>query len=340
MKIYEEKNLKFSKKAESKGLQITGPGRNSSYRTYKFHECKHEQDINVGMVRRSNFKCQKCFYNKISEDAKVFDLLLISKRPRKQKYLFKFNKCNHFTTLPLKHMRTGDFHCRKCQEKKLRLEASRIGLDLIGKNSKHGYRLYRFKKCNHEKSISSSQIRQGTARCQICFEDKLHSEASNVNLNYLGASTDGNSQKRSYLFKTCRHEQNIATKNVRIGVFKCNQCYDDEIDNILIENDIELISKGKKSKNIYKFRSCQHQETIRLDRIRAGNLACNTCKPLDLRDDKSRIFNAGLEYISEGRTQGYGKFRILDCGHEKEIYWSHLEEYKLQMSNLYRRYFQ
>ena len=52
--------IKIEDEAKAVGLTLIGAGRNRHYRTYRFDDCPHEQEIQTGMVRRNSFICNTC----------------------------------------------------------------------------------------------------------------------------------------------------------------------------------------------------------------------------------------------------------------------------------------
>lgn len=50
----------INQEAAEHGLEIIGKGKNANYRTYRFVQCGHEQEIQVCHVRINNFCCHTC----------------------------------------------------------------------------------------------------------------------------------------------------------------------------------------------------------------------------------------------------------------------------------------
>lgn len=323
-----ESNLdKIAQEAHAAGLSIIGPGRNSSYRVYRFLSCGHKQDIAVNMVRRNNFKCQQCFLTRISSEALRSGLQLISKKPRKNRYLYKFKLCEHYQAISLKNVREGAFHCRKCFNKRIETEAAVIGLEVIGSSKKNGYRKYRFTACNHQAEISMGQVRKKHARCRICFEANLHSEAAIANLKYVGPALK-NAAKRKYRHVDCGHTAEYQTAKVRIGAISCKTCYENEVEALEGHLGLKCLKRLKRGYRLYSFEGCQHQHEIRLDSVRNGTARCWSCVPTPGKtlgavpiDRMIAAKECGLKFLTSDDDRAYGIFEFAKCGHTQRIPW-------------------
>ena len=51
---------KHKAESDTVGLTLLGPGKTASHRTYRFNECRHEQEIQTGQVRSDSFVCNTC----------------------------------------------------------------------------------------------------------------------------------------------------------------------------------------------------------------------------------------------------------------------------------------
>lgn len=62
----------FKEDAKKVGLALVGAGKNSLYRTYKFNDCKHTQEIIAGHVRLNNFICNTCNETSRDKPSKIY----------------------------------------------------------------------------------------------------------------------------------------------------------------------------------------------------------------------------------------------------------------------------
>ena len=96
-------------------LKILGNGKSTDYRLYQFKDCKHEQHIRISHVRENkNFKCEKCFQNKLIGEANSVDLTLLGPGRDRQYRLYRFNRCGHKQEITTGSVRRDGFICTEC----------------------------------------------------------------------------------------------------------------------------------------------------------------------------------------------------------------------------------
>ena len=193
---------KLIKEAKSVGLELLGPGKSSSYRLYKFKECGHEQEITPRHVRDKNFRCNKCYDEKLIKEAKSVELEIIGQAKNMDYRLYKFKECGHEQEIKTCHVRNKNFKCRTCKGvwlKDGRLVKSnlekQVGDFLIERGFKFQYEKYLSSKSNHktdfylvEKNIYievAGYINEISITKNNCV-DELILEFKNDSLNYRG----------------------------------------------------------------------------------------------------------------------------------------------------------
>ena len=151
---------------------MIGAGKDRGYRTYRFDDCPHEQQIHTSMVRRNNFRCQQCLQLKLEQEAKAVGLTMLGAGKNAFYSTYRFDACNHEQEIHTSRVRKGKVHfrCRQCQLDKIKDEAKDAGLTLLGAGRNGRYRTYRFNACGHEQEIQTGDVRRGYFICNICVE--------------------------------------------------------------------------------------------------------------------------------------------------------------------------
>ena len=178
-------DIKHKKEAEDMGLELIGKGRTSYFRTYRFNECGHEQEIGTPEVRKGKFECGTCLKEKHEAEAEAAGLVLVRKLdgPTKNRRIYRFKDCGHEKAIRISDVRRGRFTCRACNPKNsFGEEAKKAGLRLIGEGHSTHYRKYRFMECGHEQEIAISAVRSGFFKCFECGST-AHSQPSNLYVN-------------------------------------------------------------------------------------------------------------------------------------------------------------
>jgi len=99
------------------GLTLIGPGKDKSYRTYRFNECGHEQEIGTGSVRKRQFKCRQCLTKTLEDEARAADLTLLGPGKNRAVRTYRFNECGHEQQIHTGAVRQCyGFVCNSCEE--------------------------------------------------------------------------------------------------------------------------------------------------------------------------------------------------------------------------------
>jgi hypothetical protein len=162
--------IKLKKEAKDIGLTLIGEGSKAGYKTYRFNECRHEQEIKTSHVRNNQFRCNQCLQIKLKKEAKDVGLTLIGEGRNKIYRTYRFNECRHEQEIGIDKVRNNKFRCNQCLQIKLKKEAKDVGLTLIGEGSKARYKTYRFNECRHEQEIRADGVRNNNFLCNICEE--------------------------------------------------------------------------------------------------------------------------------------------------------------------------
>ena len=213
---------KLKSEADAADLALLGPGKTVHYRTYRFNECRHEQEIETAGVRKGVFRCRQCINEKLEAESIAAGLTLISPGKNALYRTYRFNECKHEREFTVDQVRKGEVRCGICQKRKLRVEATAAGLTVVGPGKTRHHRTYLFDECGHEQEVETGQVRAGEVRCGICQEQKLRVEAAAAGLAVVGPGKDA--RYRTYRFNQCRHKQEIQVGAVRSGHFICNMC--------------------------------------------------------------------------------------------------------------------
>ncbi|MFY8272592.1 hypothetical protein AAEU32_00355 [Pseudoalteromonas sp. SSDWG2] len=218
---------KLQQEAEAVGLILIGDGKNCAFKTYKFKECGHTQEIQASFVRRSkSIRCQSCLSERLEQEADAVGLILKGKGKNKNYRTYECKTCGHTQELKPNHVRDDNFRCNKCLLDKLKQEAEAVGLTLIGLGERKNYKEYKFKDCGHMQELSPARVRDNQFRCQTCLSDRLKQEAEKVGLILIGEAKEKAKGYRTYEFKNCGHTQVIDIGCVRNNSFICQTCED------------------------------------------------------------------------------------------------------------------
>jgi predicted nucleic acid-binding Zn ribbon protein len=161
---------KLHKDAKELGLMLIGAGRSRHYKTYRFDQCGHEQEIHTGALREKEFSCQTCIVKKHHKEAKNAGLKLIGAGRNRHHKTYRFDQCGHEQEIHLSDVRNNNVRCHQCFQDKLDKEAKAVGLTLLGAGRNNASRTYRFNKCGHTRSIEMADVRRNNFRCNTCEE--------------------------------------------------------------------------------------------------------------------------------------------------------------------------
>jgi len=198
--------------------------------------------------------------------------------------------------------------------KKLQVEATQVGLSLIGAGQSAGYRRYRFNDCGHEQELATTAVRRSRFRCQRCLGAKLVDEAAANGLELFGPS-DWTGCWR-YRFVACGHEVEAQATHVRRDNVRCPIC-------VLAKHEaegaavgVELIGPGSTAHyRTYRFTVCGHVQEASVAAVRDGRVLCRAC--VEHRFAIEATAN-GVELLGAGVSPRYRRYRFIACGHEAE----------------------
>jgi hypothetical protein len=110
------RHQKYIKEAADNGrvkwiLQTKG-----NHGEYLFIECGHKQEIINAEVRKNNFKCVTCQYQKYKNEACVGGRVKWLNYLRRHHCLYQFLDCGHQQEIAISCVKKGTFICRTCEE--------------------------------------------------------------------------------------------------------------------------------------------------------------------------------------------------------------------------------
>jgi hypothetical protein len=219
--------------------------------------------------------------------------------------------CGHESEVQTGHMRAGVVRCPTCSDQRLAHEAEERGCLLLGPGKNCNYRMYQLP-CGHEQEIQATQLRNGGFRCQTCFANKLNAEAEARGCELIGDGTNKNS--RTYRLP-CRHEQVIGVKEMRVGGFRCQTCFDNRLNAEADAQGCVLLGPGKSvAYRTYRL-PCGHEHEFQTSLMRKGIFRCPTCL-----DDKLQAEAKAQRCVllGPGKSVAYRTYR-LPCGHEQLV---------------------
>jgi hypothetical protein len=311
---------KLEEEALNSGLVSLGEGKSAAYRKYKFIECQHIKEFKVGHVRDGNIKCSECIEAKLEKEAKSAGLIIIGIGRKLGYRNYKFIQCGHQQEIRTGHVREKGFRCNQCFLDKINRDAKEAGLSLIGvgrSSKKEIYRLYRFDNCGHEKEISLKNVREGSFKCDICFDSKVNDEAISVGLKIIGKGS--RRAYRLYEFEECSHRIELRISHVRDKNFKCKICKQNKITSEAESNNLTIIGEGRNPNyRLYRFNKCNHIQEITLSSVRQKSFICNTCEETS-RDLPSKVYLLKIQS---------GSFIWLKLGYAKTVK-TRMKQYRL-----------
>ena len=304
-------NKKHIKEAALNGLSILGYGKNSSYLIYKIKECGHTQEFQITHVRKNNFKCNICFYNKLKEDAEKAGLILLNRTSKSPKRFYQFSNCKHIQEISISHVRDkrSGIACHTCLEKKNREIATKNNLEIVGVSDKPNYRLFKFKDCKHTKEMSIKNVQLGNFECTDCILERYKKYAKKKNISILEKGR--NYRYFECKFNNCGHHAEIHKSSLRNSYRPfCKICFQNEIIEDAKKANLSLICEDKKKGYFnYRFNHCKHQKIIRFDHLRNYNFICSIFEQTS-RELPSYVYLIKFSYNS---------FNWLKVGYAKNI---------------------
>ncbi len=259
--------------AEAQAVGLTWLKRTGGhYSLFRFDSCGHEQEIQVGHVRRNILVCRTCISNKRVNDACAKGLTLLE-ASRKSYWRYRFNNCGHEQEIQPDKVRRGAFKCHKCVEQKLKNEAELVGLKWL-KQTRENYGLFQFNSCGHEKEIANCCVRDNNFRCHICLDTKRADEAAAVGLTWLKQTRWAYGLFR---FNECNHEQEFRNDHVQKNNFRCRKCLEEKWESEAHMVGLTWIKSTSKDYGLFRFNCCGHEQEITNDNARKNTFACQTC---------------------------------------------------------------
>ncbi len=295
--------------AKAQGCELIGSGRNAQYRTYRL-SCGHEQEVTTSEIRKGNFRCQICVYNRRQAEAKAQGCKLINSG-RTPSYRIYLLPCGHKQEIHISQMSSGGFRCRTCLDKSYIQEAKKRGSELLGPGSTRHHRLYRLV-CGHEQLVTLHNMRKGDFSCRTCIDNRLKEEAESQDCKLLGAGR--NASNRLYMLP-CGHEVDIGTRHMRTGNFRCQNCFNERLTLEAAAQGSILLGPGSSAHHRTYRLQCGHEQQIRVVKMRHGRFQCQIC--LDLKwAEEAQAYDCKL--LGPAKDSRYRTYR-LPCGHKKEI---------------------
>lgn len=253
--------------------------------------------------------------DKLKDEAEAVGLEIVGFVDNINQRLYRFKSCGHEQIIFIYSVRRKTVSCSTCLENKYKAEAELNGLEFITKLPKSkGKSLYKFKDCGHFKEINPAYVARGSFRCNECLTNKYKSEAESHGLEFVKKVRG---KTGIYRFKGCGHVQEILTKSVADGGFRCSICLTEKHKKEAEEIGLELVGKAENvSYRRYRFKACGHEQEIAITSVRNKEVKCSVCYEKSLREEAIKV---GLELIGDSEKDGYRRYKILSCGHEKDI---------------------
>ena len=253
--------------------------------------------------------------DKHKAEAKAVGLTLIGPGKEAHYRTYRFNKCKHEQEIQLNSVRRNVFTCQQCLVDELKAEAKAAGLTLLGPGENSHLRTYRFNKCKHKQQIRPTEIRRNRFGCSQCRDKKLRAEAKAASLTLIGPGR--NNLNRTYRFKKCKHEQEIALGSVRDNTFGCRECFADQLQAEAKAVGLTLIGSGRnRFYRTYRVNRCKHKQEFRTTEIRRNSFRCDQCLQKKLQAEAKAV---GLTMIGPGKNYLNRTYRFNKCRHEQEF---------------------
>lgn len=259
---------------------LVGISENRRYGIFKFLECGHTQEVHKDQAKKWGAACEICQADKFEREAKAAGFTVVSHAAielRMGERLYACLECGHQQIYELGNMRRQrdknkqSIRCPACNQKRWSGEAARHSLKLLGEagSQRKGYMRYRFLSCGHEADIQRTHVRDQTAACQDCQEQRYSEEASMGGLEYFGPAATKN--KGLYQFLACGHEKEISRSKVAEGKnYRCKVCLRIKYEEQAKDAGLILLgpaeSKGNQYRS-YQF-SCGHKRDVTTGSVR------------------------------------------------------------------------
>jgi len=198
---------------------------------------------------------------------------------------------------------TKKYLTKKLNNEKYAVDALVFGATLLGDSvEQHSipsqYKRYKLK-CGHVSEHKFTHVRAGLFRCNECKQRKYKQEAELAGLEIIANNPVENTDYKLYKFKTCGHEKLLTSWNVtNLKHGACFVCEEAQRHADADRNGLELIDLDDMSKWMnknYKYKSCGHIKSIRLQDVAKNDIPkCIECRTLKWKEE-AKI--AGIEFI-------------------------------------------
>jgi len=304
---------RFAIEAKNQGCELIGLGRNKACRTYRL-PCGHEQEIQLGDMRRGQVRCKTCLEKKLETEAEAQGCELLGKG-QNSTYRTYHLECGHNTEVQTPNMRKGNFRCQRCLDERLKREAREQDCVLLGPGKNRKYRTYRLP-CGHEQEIQPGGMRRGSFNCEACFYDRVKADAEIQGCIFLGRGV----RKNYGIYRLpCGHKREYSMSAMRWGNIRCQTCLDNRLKEEAEAQGCELLGPGTHSRNHRTYRlSCGHEQEVETSNMRVGNFRCHACLLDKLKKEAEKW---DCVFLGKAKKPQWRTYR-LNCGHEQEIHTS------------------
>jgi hypothetical protein len=197
-------------------------------------------------------------------------------------WLLECQKCGDLKTIPRMSFTIEALRCLPCYTAELRRQAEGVGLTLAGMGKNSRYRLYRFNDCGHVQQLVTRNVKRAREVgdwglvCKQCLRFKHENEAKDAGLTLLGHGK--NKTYRLYRCNVCDYEQEISLSRVRQKTFWCYECRKEKNKSEAENAGLTMLGPGEKpGRNIYRLKSCNHEQEISPSSVRRNTFKCDQC---------------------------------------------------------------
>lgn len=97
-------------------------------------------------------------------------LILLGDGDNQGTKIYQWIECGHVGERHTSAVRKKSIVCKECVSELQAKQALRIGLRLMGKSTKEGYKKYRWASCRHICDYKPTAVRMGKVTCQKCVK--------------------------------------------------------------------------------------------------------------------------------------------------------------------------
>jgi len=92
----------------------------------------------------------------------------------------------------------------------------------------------------------------------------------------------------------------------------------EDIGLVLVHKADKSFGKSYQNYNLYRFKSCNHEQYFQPTHVRRNNIVCQQCRELRIQEEAK---GTGLEYIAkaDNNNSDFRKYRFTACGHESDM---------------------